>query len=683
MFFQPSLTFVGHKVTGAGFQANDNKVKAIRDMPPPRNITELRRFLGMFNQLGKFSSQLPEKTSALNILLKKSTEWHWGPEQERDFDATKDEICSPRVLASYNATHETKIRSDASNHGFGAVLLLRESNNAEFRPVYFASRSLTPAESRYSIIEKEAAAITWACKKFDKYILGMDDLTIETDQKPLVTLLGKKSLDDLPPRIVRFRLTLMRYKFTISHVPGKYMYTSDCLSRASVTDSQPSILCKEAEVYANAVLSNLPCSDRRLDQIREGQHEDEVCTKLMQYTHEGWPEKSQLPSILVPYYQFREYMSVCNGILLKSDRIVVPASLRIEILEKIHVGHLGIEKCRQRARQSVWWPGLSAQIESMVKNCRVCAREKPDQAEPLAPTPLPERPWQKAAADLCEIDGKTFLVVTDYYSRYLEIAKLEQNTKSARVITHLKSIMARHGTFEVLVTDNGPQFASAEFSAFAVDWDFVHITSSPRYARANGAAENAVKRFKSLYKKNADVYKGLQAYRAAPLHNGYSPSELCMNRRIRTTLPVAPHTLQHQRAPDIRVKESNYRQNMKLQYDSRHNARELPTLLPGDKVLVKDTNTEGTVVKPADNAPRSHVIATPKGEIRRNRRSLNKLPDSTAPTSPQRHAGENATAPQHPAPPSPSAPGTTRTRSGRVSRPPDRLHTKELEPNCK
>ena len=122
---------------------------------------------------------------------------------------------------------------------------------------------------------------------------------------------------------------------------------------------------------------------------------------------------------------------------------------------------------------------------------------------------------------------------------------------------------------------------------------------------------------------------------------------------------------------------------MKLQYDSRHNARELPTLLPGNKVFVKDMKTEGTVVKPAENASRFHVVATPKGEIRRNRRSLNKLPDSTAPTSPQRHAGENAMAPDNPAPPSPPAPGTTRTRSGRVSRPPDRLHTKELEPNCK
>ena len=120
----------------------------------------------MVNQLGKFSSQLPEKTSALNILLKKSTEWHWGPDQDRAFKDTKDEICSPQVLASYSPTRETKIRSDASNHGFGAVLLQRESPDTDYRPVYFASRSLTPAESRYSIIEKEAAAITWACKKF-------------------------------------------------------------------------------------------------------------------------------------------------------------------------------------------------------------------------------------------------------------------------------------------------------------------------------------------------------------------------------------------------------------------------------------------------------------------------------------------------------------------------------------
>jgi hypothetical protein len=117
--------------------------------------------------------------------------------------------------------------------------------------------------------------------------------------------------------------------------------------------------------------------------------------KLMEFTNDGWPQKQDLPSLFMPYYQFRDYFSIHNGLLLKSGRIIIPAFENIEILELIHAGHLGIEKCRQRAIRSVWWPGLSAQVEQMVKNCRICAREQNDQAEPLQPTPLPDRPWQK------------------------------------------------------------------------------------------------------------------------------------------------------------------------------------------------------------------------------------------------------------------------------------------------
>jgi hypothetical protein len=237
-------------------------VLAIKNMPVPTNVTELRRFLGMVNQLGKFSNQIADTTVSRKCLLKKNVSWHWGPDQEKDFQATKDILCSSCVLAAYSPQYETKIRSDASKYGYGAVLLQRPSTNSEFKPVYYASKSLTPAESRYSVIEKEAGAIAWACSKFDKYILGMDNLLIETDQKPLVTLLGKKSLDDLPPRIVRFRLSLMRYKFNIVHVPGKYMYDCDCLSRASIVDSQKSVLNEEVENYIDAVLCNLPCTDR-------------------------------------------------------------------------------------------------------------------------------------------------------------------------------------------------------------------------------------------------------------------------------------------------------------------------------------------------------------------------------------------------------------------------------------
>jgi hypothetical protein len=128
-----------------------------------------------------------------------------------------------------------------------------------------------------------------------------------------------------------------------------------------------SVLNEKVENYIDAVLNNLPCTDRRLEQIKDIQHNDEICMKLMEFTNDGWPQKQDLPSLFMPYYQFRDYFSIHNGLLLKSDRIIIPASLRVEILELIHAGHLGIEKCRQRAIRSVWWPGLSAQVEQMVK----------------------------------------------------------------------------------------------------------------------------------------------------------------------------------------------------------------------------------------------------------------------------------------------------------------------------
>ena len=123
---------------------------------------------------------------------------------------------------------------------------------------------------------------------------------------------------------------------------------------------------------------------------------------------------------------------------------------------------------------------------------------------------MPDRPWQRAAADLCERNGSQFLVVVDYYSRFIEMARLS-DTKATTVITHLKSIMARHGIFEVLVSDNGPQFNNSEMDRFSAAYGFTHISSSPRYARSNGVAESAVKRFKALIKKNKDPYLALLA----------------------------------------------------------------------------------------------------------------------------------------------------------------------------
>ena len=202
--------FLGHIIHKEGIRADPEKTSAILQMEPPRTVTELRRFMGTVNQLGKFSSTIAETSHPLRELLSKDRAWMWNRSQEEAFTAIKAEIVKPTVLVLYNQTAETKISADASSYGLGAVLL--QQHRGEWRPVSFASRALSETEQHYAQIEKEALATVWACEKFGEYILGKQ-ISIETDHKPLVSLLGTKCLDNMPPRMLRFRLRLLQFEY--------------------------------------------------------------------------------------------------------------------------------------------------------------------------------------------------------------------------------------------------------------------------------------------------------------------------------------------------------------------------------------------------------------------------------------------------------------------------------------
>lgn len=152
-------------------------------------------------------------------------------------------------------------------------------------------------------------------------------------------------------------------------------------------------------------------------------------------------------------------------------------------------------KCRERARQAVWWPGLSNQISELVLKCRQCIQERVNVREPLMPTDLPERPWQTLGADLFTLNDKIYLLLVDCFSRYVEIAQLSP-TRCTSVFAHLKSIFARHGVPETLISENGPQFACQEMKDFANEYCFEHVTSSPRYPQSNSKAERTVRTVK-------------------------------------------------------------------------------------------------------------------------------------------------------------------------------------------
>ena len=198
-------------------------------MKTPENISELRNFLGMANQLGKFTPRLATITQPLPELLSKKNSWGWTTSQEEAFIATKQELLRPTTLMLYDPNAPTKVSADASSFGLGAVLL--QCNANDWKPVAFASRSMTEVERRYEQIEKEALAATWACEKFTNCILGAK-FTIKTDHKPLVLLLSTTHLHNLPPRVLHFRLRLNRFDYNICHVRGKNLCTADTLSRA-------------------------------------------------------------------------------------------------------------------------------------------------------------------------------------------------------------------------------------------------------------------------------------------------------------------------------------------------------------------------------------------------------------------------------------------------------------------
>ena len=151
-------------------RADPDKTTAVVKMEAPWNLTELRRFMGMLNQLGKFSPSLAEISQPLQALLSTQRAWIWSPQQEQSFAKVKEELTQPTVLALYNPTAPTKVSADASSYGLGAVLL--QQVDSVWRPVAYASCAMSETERRYAQIEMEALAVTWPCDKFANYILG-------------------------------------------------------------------------------------------------------------------------------------------------------------------------------------------------------------------------------------------------------------------------------------------------------------------------------------------------------------------------------------------------------------------------------------------------------------------------------------------------------------------------------
>jgi hypothetical protein len=209
--------------------------------------------MGMVIQFGKFFRSLAAKSKPIRDLLSTKNQFYWGSDQQEAFDKVKLTLTNTPVLAHYDPNWETVLMTDSSKYATGSVVLQKQDNGA-FKPVSFASRAFTPTEVRYSVLEKEALNVVTGA--------------------------------ELPVRVQRFRMRLLRFSYSISFVPGKLMYIPDYLSRAecdtlTFTDYQN---CNETEMYVDSVVISLPATEKKLEEIKSKQKTDYVCSKLIEYT---------------------------------------------------------------------------------------------------------------------------------------------------------------------------------------------------------------------------------------------------------------------------------------------------------------------------------------------------------------------------------------------------------------
>ena len=188
------------------------------------------------------------------------------------------------------------------------------------------------------------------------------------------------------------------------------MKVADCLSRAPLEDSVPEISDAGMKYYIHSVINSVPISKKKMNEFKSETAKDKALCKLTEYIENGWPDKKAVDKIVFPYRSIRNELSTHDGIVLRGNRIVVPNNMRKEIKSQLHTGHMGIEKCINRAKLTVYWPNLNKEIEDLVSNCNACITYRnAQQQEMLIEHEVPGTPWDKVGIDLFSLYSREYL----------------------------------------------------------------------------------------------------------------------------------------------------------------------------------------------------------------------------------------------------------------------------------
>ena len=543
------VRFLGFIIDGGKLLPDPDRIKAFQSLTSPKDKSQLRSALGTLRHYGLFCKNFSAIARPLYLLLKKNTPWRWLDVHKNAFRTLLQTIPSG-CICGYDISKPLFVFADASKDGLGFVL----SHDMEQREiVWLGSRVLTPAEANYANIEREALALVEAVKYFHKFLAGRK-FVICSDHRPLQFIFDQKAVrsERVSARLQRWAITLRAYDYDIRYIKGEFMFTADTLSRLP---SNGDVLCPEVNMLEINSLSDFPSGATLLNDIATS--DDSSLRTLKRYVVNGWP--NHIPSALLPFSKGREEYTIQDGIIYRGLRILVPFRLRPYVLRLLHQDHPGVVKMIRLARQYFWWPGLDSDINAFIRSCRTC------QINARKRTNFRLSSWEETTfylervhIDVAHWKDFRVLVFVDAYSKWLDVQILHDMT-SRSSIQALRRTIKYVGIPVSLVSDNGLNFASDEFSKFCTDNMIKHVFTPPGHHASNGQVERVIQDLKIYLNKCAIVSKeeferqliNFCLFRnSTPAVNGSVPCDFVFQKSLRTRLsaicterskPAIPH----------------------------------------------------------------------------------------------------------------------------------------------
>ncbi|WP_253302469.1 reverse transcriptase domain-containing protein [Wolbachia endosymbiont of Psylliodes chrysocephala] len=477
-FFKSEIEYLGHEISSDGTKPGKRKTDAIERFPTPKNVHEVRQFIGLSSYFRKYIQSFSLIAKPLTQLTKKGILFVWEKPQQDAFETLKQKLISRPLLALYDSKAWTELHTDACKLGIGGILLQRQEDES-LRPVLYFSRQTTKEEQRYHSYELETLAVVVSMRQFRVYLIGIQ-FKVVTDCNAVRSTLTKR---DLIPRIGRWWLTTQEYNFTIEYRPGTKMSHADALSRNAVS-------CPDDFEHSFVFLININDDDW----VLAAQLQDERCQHIYEVlcrTPTDQEEKKLHADFVLK-----------NGRIYRKEgqvlRWLVPKQARHQLVTAYHdqIGHFGYEKTISSLSKLYWFAGMTKYIKNYVKGCLRCLYNKESSRKAGFQYPIEKK---ECPMDTIHIDHLGPFVKSKHKNTHLILAvdsftkfvflKPVPNTKTEPVIKFLSEIFDNFGVPRRIISDRGTCYTSSKYLEYCKSLGVKTVHNATATPRANGQAE--------------------------------------------------------------------------------------------------------------------------------------------------------------------------------------------------